>query len=230
MPPLKTDAVAATASPAVPSELPIVGLVDHLVYAAYDLEDAVGDLERRLGVRATYGGLHPGGGTHNAVIGLGPGRFLEIFCKDTAQPEPALPRLFGLDRLTEPKLVAWFAKGTNLKALRNRAASYGVPLGSVEDYGRIRPDGVRLSWQFTSPRAILADGLVPPFIDWGTSPHPSTMGAKGVALIDLRAEHPEPAASVEMLAALRLPLQVSRGPRPALVALLDTPNGRIELR
>ena len=49
-------------------------LVDHIIYAAPDLDSAVDDLETRLGVRAAGGGQHIGQGTHNKLLALGPRR------------------------------------------------------------------------------------------------------------------------------------------------------------
>ena len=43
-------------------------LIDHLIYRAPDLADAVAEVEERLGVRAQAGGQHTGLGTHNALL------------------------------------------------------------------------------------------------------------------------------------------------------------------
>nr|MBA2281652.1 VOC family protein [Acidimicrobiia bacterium] len=79
--------------------------VDHLVHGAPTLDGALDDLERRLGVRGAFGGRHDGRGTHNAVIGLGAGAYLELIAPDPEQPAPTQPRPFGLDELDEAGLV-----------------------------------------------------------------------------------------------------------------------------
>jgi hypothetical protein len=40
-------------------------MIDHLVYGAPDLDNAIDDLELRFGVRAAAGGRHVGIGTYN---------------------------------------------------------------------------------------------------------------------------------------------------------------------
>ncbi len=72
--------------------------------------------------------------------------------------------------------------------------------------------------------------LVPFFIHLGTTAHPARGAAPGATLVDLRAEHPDPSRVRTMLKMLGLDLPVAPGSRPALVATIDGPLGRVELR
>lgn len=204
--------------------------VDHLVYATPDLDLGVETIERLLGIRATSGGQHPGLGTRNALVALGPSTYLEIIGPDPAQPKPAGPRRFGIDGLKEPRLIGWVAKGTALEALVARARRRGVPLGEVMSGSRRRPDGVMLSWRFTDPAVVVEHRLIPYVIDWGGSPHPAATAAKGARLVALRAEHPDAPRAEKMLRDIGLDLPVTHGPLPVLVATIESPKGRVEIR
>jgi glyoxalase-like protein len=216
---------------AIPGESPaFLARVDHLVYATPDLNRGVEEIERLLGVRASPGGQHPGRGTRNALLALGPLTYLEIMAPDPDQPPPETPRPFGIDRLKESRLVAWAANGHDLEHVFLEAAGKGVQLGKVISGSRQRPDGVTLSWQFTDPWTVVADGIVPFFIDWGQSPHPATSAATGASLVDLRAMHPDAHRVQQMLQLLGLDLPVQSGKRSALIAIINGPRGRVELR
>ncbi len=207
-----------------------ISRVDHLVYATPDLNRGIEEIEKLLGVRAIAGGQHPGRGTRNALVALGPTAYLEIIAPDPEQPPPKEPRPFGLDGLKESRLVAWFVNGRDLERLRAEAVRKGVPLGEVKSGSRRRPDGVELSWQFTDPSVRVADGIVPLFINWGESPHPARTATKGATLVSLRAEHPDVQEVRGMLRYLRLDLPVKQGLSPALIAVIESPRGRVELR
>ena len=225
---LCTIAVATAAGRQTPPDL--LSRIDHLVYAAPDLDRGVRDIEARLGVRAVPGGQHPGLGTRNALVALGPESYLEIFAPDPDQPPPPLPRAYGIDTLKAPKLVAWFVHDQNLDHLRADAIAKGIPLGEIKSGSRRTPDGLELTWRFTDPRKPVADGILPFFIDWGTSPHPAHSAARGASLVSLRAEHPDAVAVQRMLRELEVDLRVVRGPQPALIAVIEGARGRVELR
>jgi hypothetical protein len=208
----------------------LVATVDHLVYATPDLQMGVERVERMLGVLASPGGQHLGRGTRNALLSLGPGAYLEIIGPDPEQSPPAQPRPFGIDDLKEPRLVTWAAKEKNLEQLASNAERRGLKLGEVISGSRRRADGVMLSWRYTDPRTVVADGVVPFFIDWGNTPHPATTATQGASLVTLHAEHPDAEQVQRMLTGLGLDLRVQPGSRTALIAIISSPRGRVELR
>lgn len=219
-------------SPTARSEVAdrLLARVDHLVYAATDLEEGVAEIEKCLGVRATPGGQHPGRGTRNALIALSGSSYLEIVGPDPDQPTTGALRWFGIDAIATPCLVTWAAKADALKDLAEAAARRGVRLGPVVAGSRKRSDGVILRWEFTDPATVVGDGLVPFFIDWLDSPHPAASAPGGPVLVSLRGQHAEPAVIERHLAAVGIDLPVEHGPRPTLIATLRTASGTVELR
>jgi hypothetical protein len=203
--------------------------IDHLVYGVPDLEQGVADLAARLGVRAVGGGRHEGRGTHNALLGLGAGTYLEIIAPDPTQGSPTGPRSFGLDGARQPGLVAWALTAPDIDELVGRARAAGYDPGPVEDMSRQRQDGRRLQWRLT--RDGFGGELAVPFlIDWGTTEHPSLTVPAGVVLEELQIEHPETETIRRALSALEASLPVREARTPALVARLRTPRGAVELR
>ena len=208
----------------------MLATIDHLVYACPDLEVGIEEIEGLLGVRASAGGSHPGWGTRNALVSLGPTAYLEIIGTDPDQADYDQARVFGVGEFAAPKLVTWAAKGDDLERLHRLDLGDGASIGDVFAGSRDRPDGVTLRWHLTNPFTVLGDGLVPFFIDWGDSPHPAGAAAQGANLVALRAAHPDPEGIRLMLEQLELELPLSLGPEPALVATIEGLKGRVELR
>ena len=211
------------------SSLPQLSL-DHIVYAVPDLERAVAQLEERLGVRASPGGEHRGLGTRNALLALQDEAYIEIIGPDPAQPEPQHPRPFGIDELAGPRVATWAARESQLEARIAAARAAGCDPGTVSDVSRATPAGETLSWRLSIAAVPGGDGLVPFLIDWGDATHPSASAAPGCSLVSMRGQHPNPEAVQRDLAALGAALAVDTAPTPALVIVLDTPKGRIEIR
>jgi len=207
-----------------------LSVIDHLVYGVPDLERGIRDVETLTGIRARYGGQHPRRGTHNALIALGCNCYLEIIAPDPNQPPPDSPRWFGIDELKESRLVAWAAKTADIDRVHHDAIIHGISVGEARSGTRQRSDGTLLSWRLTEPSSDPATNVLPFFIDWGSSPHPSRNAPQGANLVELCAEHPESERMQRSLRMLGLDMPVSHATQPTLIAVIDCPRGRVELR
>lgn len=205
--------------------------IDHLAFAASDLETGKRKIEELFGVSVQDGGRHPNWGTHNVLIALGPDIFLEIIAPDPKRSNPAVPSLFGLDRLSEPKLAAWAAKENRLTERLEKIKKAGIPFGQKLSGRRQKPDGAILSWELSDPLTVVGEGVVPFLIDWGNTPHPAQGMPQERRLIDFQIEHPEPARIKKIMRLLDLgDIAVSPGSEPALIAHIQTPQRVVELR
>ena len=203
-------------------------LIDHIIYAAPDLDAAVDDIETRFGVRAGGGGKHVGLGTHNRLLALGPRTYLEIVAPDPEQPELAAPRPYGVDGVTHGGLVGWALACDDIEASLAQARAAGFDPGDAIEGHRLTPTGTLLRWRLT--RNALAAGLVPFLIDWGDTPHPAASAPPGLLLETLHIEHPEPPSVTGPLRALGALVPIHPAPEPAIVIQLSGPRGSDELR
>jgi hypothetical protein len=208
----------------------MIARLDHLVVAARDLVSGAAWLEKRLGVALSPGGVHPRMGTHNRVLRLGDGVYLELIAVDPAAPPPGRPRWFGLDepalsaRLAgRPHLVAWAANTDDLDAA---VTTSPFAHGSIEEMTR-----GDLAWRITIPQdgRPVEDGAVPTLIAWPPGVHPTKrMPASGCALERLTIRHGEPArirGGLARLGLVDLSVRVIEGV-PSLAASITTPTGR----
>lgn len=135
---------------------------DHLAVAAGSLREGAAWLRDRLGVAPEPGGRHPSMGTHNMLLSLGPGEYLELIAIDPDAPAPNRPRWFGLDRFEgPPRIAGWVIRQSPLLA----------------------PEGTRIAeasrgdlrWRITLPDSgqMAGEGAAPMRIDWGEGAHPS---------------------------------------------------------
>ena len=216
--------------------------IDHLVYGVPELSAGVARIAELFGMAASPGGSHEGRGSHNALLSLGDESYLEIIAPDPAQPRPQRPRPFGLDSLTEPRLVTFavHAKRTHgvepaaaesrLERWRTHAAARGYDPGPVAAGSRRRTDGSLLLWHLCQQRELPFDGSVPFLIDWGAADSPATSTPRGCRLLDLEVCSPEPEPVGSALRALGVAVRVRHGDRAGLRATLATPRGTVELR
>lgn len=203
-------------------------LIDHLVYAVPDLAAAVAEVEERFGVRAKAGGKHIGLGTHNALLALGTQTYLEIIAPDPGQPEPAMPRPFGVDGVRRRGLVGWALACDDIDAAVVRARSHGYDPGEAADGQRVGPTGTVRRWRLTLN--AMAGGLIPFLISWGDTEHPARSAPPGLTLEAFHLEHPDPPSLAPALTALGTDVEIRPAGTPALIARLSGPNGSMVLR
>jgi hypothetical protein len=190
--------------------------IDHLLLGCNDLDKGIALVEEHLGVRAMFGGVHPGRGSRNALLSLGERRYLEIIAPDPAQPRSDDTR--ELYEIASPRLIGWAAHVDDIEALRKRLK---VPAGPVMPGSRKRPNGELLQWKTLS----LEDdhhGVLPFFIEWN-SPHPSLDAPRGVSLQGFAIHSPD------ALPDLGLDVEVVRDSPPRLSAALKGPRGVLQL-
>jgi len=184
-----------------------MAVIDHLVLAVPDLDDAMADFERTHGVRPAIGGRHQGLGTHNALVSFGDS-YLELIAPDPSQPDPGGPRPFGVDDIDAPRLVTFavrpdVANGETIETLIAACRGARHDPGAVVSMSRRTPDGAVLTWRLTFP-TMAHDGLVPFLIDWGDTVNPAASAPGGLSLVELSGTTADPDGANAVLEALAL--------------------------
>ena len=131
------------------------------------------------------GGQHPHYATHNRLLSLGPGLYLEVIAPDPAAPAPGRPRWFGLDHAGAPRLSNWIVRTTDLAAALAEWPQAGRPVALA------RGD---LAWTIAVPPdgSLPMAGGYPTLIQWGPGVHPSSrLPDAGLRLLALDILHPQ---------------------------------------
>jgi hypothetical protein len=219
--------------------------LDHLVIAARTLEEGADFIAAKLGVEMTGGGAHPLMRTHNRLLNLWGGAYLEVIAIDPnaepiETPETPRPRLFALDDPAQrkrleagPQLVHWVVGVNRPKSLTRWQAQYPERIPAVVAMTRggnawgltVPGDGAFPAWQGAG------DGLLPSLIQWDTPQHPSeSLPETGIALKSLTGFHPRAHLISEQLAWLGvshlMQVEVTAG-TPVLVAEFELADGSV---
>ena len=202
--------------------------IDHVILGVGDLGRGIEEFERLTGVKAVFGGAHPGRGTRNALISLGGRQYLEILApnpEDGGSAE-ALRELQELKTLTP---LGWAVRADDMPALERDLRSRGVRTEESQPGERSLPDGSRLAWT-TLSFAPPSSPLLPFFIAWGGgSAHPSATSPGGCRLTGFALEDPAPDPLRESLLAAGLQMEVRGGQASRIRISLSCPKGSLEL-
>jgi hypothetical protein len=196
-------------------------LFDHLVYAVPNLQAANDALAGALGLRPVYGGEHAADyGTCNALLSLGPQCYLEVLAPVAAAGAALPPFAKGVAALPEGDVISFAVATSDLPAVQARALAAGLAVRPSKANSRVAPQGHTLRWQGLYLDHDLYRGLVPFYIDWMDSVHPSATAPAGAVVQDIVVVHPQPEGLRTIYAALGIGIAVHAGNRPAIVVTL----------
>jgi hypothetical protein len=227
---LAGSAMVMSRSARAAEQVPI--MLDHILLGCSDLDQGIAFVEKHTGVLPAMGGVHPGRGTRNALVGLSKGRYLEVIAPDPQQKEIRsvdAGLLSRLKQLAKPQLVEWAVRTLNIEASAERLRKYGVAFQGPTPGSRALPDGRMLHWKtlnFDEDRG----GLLPFLIDWGTdSVHPSEDAPTGCTLESFAVASPENSALAAEFQKLGIDVAVQSGPRAHLQATIVGPKATMVL-
>lgn len=202
--------------------------LDHIILGCNDLDTGVEYVYQRTGVRAAPGGVHPGAGTKNALLSLGPLRYLEIIAPDPLQPASTDPR--HVASLKNPALVGWALHRHDVQKFAADLQADGVQCVGPKPGSRARPDGTTLRWASLTLKDD-EDGVLPFFIEWDShSLHPSVDAPAGCRLTDLWLSTSNPGALRALAAKLQLDVQIRQSNERRLAATIVGPKGSMQLQ
>ena len=194
--------------------------LDHIMYAVPDLEDSMAEIASITGIVPSDGGVHPGNGTRNALLGLSDSSYLEIIGPDKKQNlENTLGEL--LVSKNTSGIRAWAVAVSDLALVADVAQVLGFRVRERKEMSRKTPEGSLLEWEL-----LFLDGgpLLPFFIDWKGSEHPARKAPSGCGLSELSISAEEPKVYQELLNKLQLEVSISEG-EPAISAIIRSPKG-----
>lgn len=169
--------------------------IDHLVIGTNDLASGTDWTESRLGAACDGGGAHPLMGTHNRLMRLAGGPYLEVIAIDPDASSPGRPRWFTLDRektksrfATGPGALCWVAAVSDIETAVRQC---GYDCGQITTVTR-----GDLQWRLTIPDdgSLPAGGVLPSLIEWPEGIHPvASLAETDIYLDTIHLTHPDPA-------------------------------------
>ena len=183
--------------------------LDHLVIATRDLEKAKTRFREATKIFPADGGSHPGLGTHNALISFGDRQYLEILAPDPGQTLPEATRL-SFPPEGQEQIFHWAIRSSDLPGVAARASAAGLEPTRIFSASRAQPGEATLEWDLMGLGGHDFAGIVPFFIDWKDTPHPSE-----------KAPYVGPLESVSLRLPQSHPLRALLDPAPAGVRISE---------
>lgn len=202
-------------------------LLDHILLGCSDLDRGVAFVEERTGVRAAFGGVHPGRGTQNALLSLDTRRYLEIIAPDPKQS--SVEQYSVITKLKEPRLIGWAAHRDDLDQFAAKLRREGIEFDGPQPGSRQRPDGKVLHWKALRLKDDHG-GLLPFFIEWSSdTTHPSADAPRGCHLESFELLTADPDALAKTADQLGLGAAIAKASESQIRAVVSCAGKELKL-
>ncbi|KAL3944337.1 MAG: hypothetical protein SGBAC_001584 [Bacillariaceae sp.] len=149
-------------------------VLDHIVLAAPDFQDAMKEFENMTGIKPSVVGSLRGLGTKSARVGLDNNAYIELIAPDPKNSGPIGAALAS--QLEEGQLMPWHyaIRSSEVEAMKDDYVpnELGWQPDHISMFGA-SPDGTPKKWEMLYMYGHKIGGVVPFYIDWGHCDHPS---------------------------------------------------------
>lgn len=122
--------------------------IDHATVAGTSLDTLRKTFARVTGIPTEYGGPHANHASEMAIVSFPDGSYLELMgIQKDADPKALAAHAWAPFLKDNAGPCAFAVQVPDVPAELTRLKAAGIPAGSTEHSGRLRPDGVRLDWE-----------------------------------------------------------------------------------
>ena len=165
--------------------IPLINL-DHITISGMTLSEASDYVESSLGVNLQDGGSHQRYGTHNRLLRLEEGVYLEVIAIDPKKKKPPYPRWFNLDNFVgKPRITNWVCSSQNIEDAFGSFFFEGLEI--------VKMRRNQLKWLMALPKngVLPFDGAHPLLLEWKTTPPALRLLPSGCYLKQITIFHPD---------------------------------------
>ncbi|EEC50295.1 predicted protein [Phaeodactylum tricornutum CCAP 1055/1] len=145
-------------------------VIDHIVLAASDLEDAISQFERKTGMKPVIAGTIKGLGIKCARVSFTDATYIEIIAPDPKGPGP-IGELIKNKKIDDLTPFHFAIRTSRAEALKEEVTKWGYTPDHITMFGA-KPDGTPRKWEMLYLYGHKIGGICPFFINWANSDHP----------------------------------------------------------
>ena len=207
--------------------------IDHLILGINDLDRGIELFAQKTGITPRFGGHHPDLGTHNALVSLGNGAYLEILApKDKSVPTKA--PFNGLENFNQLTPCGWAITVSDIDIIIDELSGLGSKVMGPVPGSRKSSEGITLQWRAAFIQSDDGPTINPFFSNWSElTIHPSITEPGGCTLNDFEISGSEDEPLIKLLRSMslnfRLTPSVDTPPATLLGLSLHSPAGIVTL-